>query len=182
MALAGTEMLLTTPLALLQMIIGLTGQPLDPWRSWADTHSDFSRVDLVPSVIWRYSGMPAVALEITRWSAPLCAFVFFLFFGFAEESRRNYWRAIDFVLVTCKIGWRTSSERSKPGCVPLDSMLIHAHTLSQVTPAVFAHCHFITFITVDTAGLRFTTSSILPLQLTIYHRGRKVPHELLRRI
>lgn len=115
MALASTEMLLTTPLASLQMVIGLTGQPLEPWRSWADTHYNFSRVILVSSVNWRNSGLPAVSLEITRWSAPLCAFVFFLFFGFAEESRRNYRRAIDFVLTACKIKRKESSQPARPG-------------------------------------------------------------------
>lgn len=111
MALASTEMLLTTPLALFQMIFNLKAQPLEPWRSWADTHSNFSRVLLVPSALWRSSGISAIALEVTRWSVPFCAFTFFLFFGFAEESRRSYWRAIKFILVTCKI-------RRKPGSTP----------------------------------------------------------------
>jgi len=124
MALACTEMFLTTPLALLQMIIGLTGQPLEPWRSWADTHSNFSRVLLIPSILWRNGGMSVVALEITRWSAPLCALMFFLFFGFAEESRRNYRRVINSILVTCRIKRETtsvssSSTPSKPWYVSL---------------------------------------------------------------
>ena len=130
MALASTEMLLTTPLALAQMIVNLKAQPLEPWRSWADTHSNFSRVVLVSSVLWRHSGISAVALEVTRWSAPLCAFMFFLFFGFAEESRRSYWRVIKFILVTYKIQREAGSTQSRPWYV---SPALNTNTPSHLT-------------------------------------------------
>ena len=133
MALASTEMLLTTPLALSQMIINLKAQPLEPWRSWADTHSNFSRVVLVSSVLWRHSGISAIALEVTRWSAPLCAFMFFFFFGFAEESRRSYRRVIDSILSTCRIRREAGSTQSRPWYV---FPALNTNSLSHLNPRV----------------------------------------------
>jgi pheromone a factor receptor len=50
MALASTNLLLTVPLAtfVLYSNVAITG--LSPWVSWADTHSNFSRVVQVPGI------------------------------------------------------------------------------------------------------------------------------------
>ena len=75
----------------------IIGNPLQPWRGWADSHYNFSRVVLVPGVIWRSSPESEAAVELTRWLTLLCAFVFFGFFGFAGEARSNYRSAALFV-------------------------------------------------------------------------------------
>lgn len=102
MALACVEMMCTVPLSIVFTILNLKAQPFQPWVSWEDTHSNFSRVLLIPSVIWRQSKLLEVSVECGRWSAPFCAFVFFAFFGFAEESRKNYKKAIMTVLIACR--------------------------------------------------------------------------------
>ena len=90
MALATVELLCTTPFSSYFIYLDATSMPISPYKGWADLHFDYSRVDQVPSVIWHLSSTEAVALELTRWLMVVCALVFFLFFGFAEEARRNY--------------------------------------------------------------------------------------------
>ncbi|KAJ7902933.1 fungal pheromone STE3G-protein-coupled receptor, partial [Mycena leptocephala] len=90
MALATTAILLTTPLGIFAIWLNLTATPVGPWRSLADTHFMFSRVESIPALFWRGSPLLVTALEFTRWTAPLTALVFFAFFGFAVEARKNY--------------------------------------------------------------------------------------------
>lgn len=98
MALACVEMMGTTPLAIFLVVINVTAQPMQPWVSWGETHYNFSRVEMVPSVIWRMNHRVVIGFEFTRWSAPACAITFFLFFGFAAEARRHYFSALNAVL------------------------------------------------------------------------------------
>jgi pheromone a factor receptor len=61
-----------------------------PWKGWADTHADFSRVDQIPAIVWRAIPGMEPTFELSRWLTVFCAFMFFFFFGFAEEARKNY--------------------------------------------------------------------------------------------
>jgi pheromone a factor receptor len=88
MCLAGLEAICTVPIATYLMARNL--QALRPVASWADVHWRFSRVSQFPSMLWRYNKDAVFALEITRWSPVICAFIFFFFFGFADEARKNY--------------------------------------------------------------------------------------------
>ncbi|GLB44318.1 putative pheromone [Lyophyllum shimeji] len=91
MALATTEIMFTTPLAVFIMYLNATSSPMRPWISWEDTHFNFSRVEQFPAILWRNSGhLTVAAMELSRWVNPLCALVFFGFFGFAEEAKRHY--------------------------------------------------------------------------------------------
>ncbi|KAJ6468598.1 putative fungal pheromone GPCR, STE3-type [Mycena vulgaris] len=98
MALALTAALLTTPLGVFAIYLNLTAAPLGPWRSLADTHFMFSRVEQIPAILWRGSPQLVLALEFSRWASPACALIFFAFFGFAVEARRHY--ALFFGVVT----------------------------------------------------------------------------------
>lgn len=121
MALAGVELLCTTPLSVFLMALNLSAQPLDPWVSWDDTHSNFSRVGLFPAVLWTLNRWLVVGIQVNRWSGPFCAFIFFGFFGFAAEARRNYLKAISRVLAFCKLRRDPpSSEKASPvSVIPL---------------------------------------------------------------
>ncbi|KAH7911855.1 pheromone A receptor-domain-containing protein [Hygrophoropsis aurantiaca] len=90
MALAMTEILCTIPLAAFMIWLNTAAQPVEPWISWADTHGDFSRVGQYPSLLWTRDYLLVVAMQLTRWFVVICAFVFFGFFGFAAEARKNY--------------------------------------------------------------------------------------------
>jgi pheromone a factor receptor len=105
MALAGTEVLCTVPIALVMLVVNCQ-QAFGP-DVRADVHFDFSQVDQLPTFQWAASNWTIVAIQLTRWSAPLCALVFFAFFGFAEEARRNYANALRCVFgpLSASFGW-----------------------------------------------------------------------------
>ncbi|KAJ7051652.1 pheromone A receptor-domain-containing protein [Mycena amicta] len=90
MALAAMDIIITTPLGILTIYMNLTGTPVQPWESWANTHLMFSRVEQFPAFLWRLEPLLVRGIEFTRWVAPASAFIFFAFFGFASEARKNY--------------------------------------------------------------------------------------------
>ncbi|KAG1873819.1 pheromone A receptor-domain-containing protein [Suillus subluteus] len=113
MGLAGIEMLCTIPLGAYVIYLNATAQPILPWISWADTHSNFSFVGIVPSVVWRASGPTVLSIELSRWLLVVCAFVFFAFFGFADEARKNY--RLAYVSVAKRVGISTAGTMSSGG-------------------------------------------------------------------
>ncbi|KAH7882765.1 GPCR fungal pheromone mating factor, partial [Phlebopus sp. FC_14] len=65
---------------------------LRPWISWANVHSNFSRVDLYPTIELLPSFLNTQYLF--WWMMPASAYIFFLFFGFGEEARKEYSKVI----------------------------------------------------------------------------------------
>jgi pheromone a factor receptor len=89
MALSAIEILGTIPLAT-YFIVSSAKAGVIPWTSWADVHAHYSEIDQIPSFIWKYDPQMANSLEIFRWSLVACAFIFFAFFGLADEARQRY--------------------------------------------------------------------------------------------
>ncbi|KAJ2926475.1 hypothetical protein H1R20_g10616, partial [Candolleomyces eurysporus] len=104
MLLAGIEMACTIPLGCWTIAVNVMAGVF-PWLGWADTHYGFSRVDKIPAIIWRNDPASNSGLEFTRWSIVVCAMVFFAFFGFADEARKNYRSAVESVAK--KVGYST---------------------------------------------------------------------------
>jgi hypothetical protein len=96
MMLAVTDIMFTVPIGIFALLLNLMNG-LSPYVSWEDIHFDFGRVALYPAVYWKMNAWQVAALQLTRWTVPFCSFVFFAFFGFAEEARRNYAAAFWFV-------------------------------------------------------------------------------------
>ena len=115
MALACTEILCTTPLAILSIVVNATAAPVAPWVSWEETHYDFSRVGQVPAVMWRGNHLIVLGLSLSKWSSVFCAFVFFLFFGLAAEARRHYSSAFTNLLLVCRLKKPASPHTEKSG-------------------------------------------------------------------
>ena len=90
MALATVEILCTTPIAAYGIYLNATLSPIQPWKGFADAHYNYSHIGQYPAVVWRSNHYNAIAMELTRWSLVFCALVFFGFFGFADEARKNY--------------------------------------------------------------------------------------------
>ncbi|PPQ94223.1 hypothetical protein CVT25_006649 [Psilocybe cyanescens] len=90
MCLAGIEVLCTVPIGSYALYLNAGHGGIRPWISWADTHYAFSRVDQFPAVLWRTNRVSESSIELTRWLVIVCAFIFFGFFGFADEARKNY--------------------------------------------------------------------------------------------
>ena len=107
MGLAGIEALLTVPLASYYMYLDLTMSPIQAYVSWDSAHANFGFVDQIPSVAWKADPLEVVSVELNRWFIVICAVIFFAFFGFADEARRNYRLAI--VSVAKRVGLSTGS-------------------------------------------------------------------------
>jgi pheromone a factor receptor len=96
--LASFEVLLSIPTALYG--ISLQAQyPLNPY-----VHFDFSHVQEIPSVIWRSDYSEEIAMELSRWTV---VFSLFIFFGFADEARKDYRYA--FQSVSKRLGLSTGT-------------------------------------------------------------------------
>ena len=108
MCLAGIEILFNIPISLYGISIQ-TRVPLNPYISWENVHFDFSNVEEIPSLIWRSNNLEVISLELWRWSIVFCAFVFFFFFGFADEARKNYRFAYQSVAKRVGLGTGSSS-------------------------------------------------------------------------
>ncbi|KAG8735842.1 a-factor receptor [Ceratobasidium sp. 414] len=98
MAVAITNMSFALPLALYFLISDMVLYPLSPWVSWKDTHSTITQVFTFPQAILQAQPGAKTSLELSRWSVPGCAFVFFMFFGLPGEAIRHYksvfWRIV----------------------------------------------------------------------------------------
>ena len=112
MLLCVCDMSLTVPLAIYVLYISTHGIPLAPWISWAETHYNWTRVDVVPSLLWRSSKESEICVELTRWLAVFCAFTFFALFGFATEAKKNYKKV--FWAIASRCGLKRSTT-PKPG-------------------------------------------------------------------
>jgi len=93
-----------------------TRVPVTLWMSWEDTHYHFSEVDLIPAVIWRSDPMTQLSIELTRWTFPFCAILFFLLFGFAQEAQKNYSRL--FWWIASQFGFQPQPTTPKPTTIP----------------------------------------------------------------
>jgi pheromone a factor receptor len=106
MGLASIDLLCTIPLSAYLIQQNIAGG-IEPWISWENVHSNFSRVVLIPALIWRNNAEMRSSVERTRWLTVVCCFVFFAFFGFADEARKNYRSA--FESFAKKVGYTTGS-------------------------------------------------------------------------
>lgn len=106
MGLAGIDLLLTIPFSTFGLYTNIT-TGVSPWISWSNTHLDFSRVGQYPAVVWKQDSLSVVSFELTRWGSIMCAVIFFAFFGFADEARKNYRLAFDSVAK--RVGYTTGT-------------------------------------------------------------------------
>ncbi|KIJ64368.1 hypothetical protein HYDPIDRAFT_154822 [Hydnomerulius pinastri MD-312] len=91
MAMAVTEIVWGTALTSFDLYNNIA-PGLRVWDNWADVHSNFSRVDLFATI-----ELPPAFLNaqyLFWWSMPASAFIFFIFFGFGEEARKEYSKVI----------------------------------------------------------------------------------------
>jgi pheromone a factor receptor len=110
MALAGTDVCCTVPLQIFQFYTSVSGVGVRPWKGWHETHVGFSRVDAYPKIIWQHYRNYVNPIESTRWIIVGCAFMFFAYFGFADEAFKNYRSAIRTVSKTVGISVHTDTE------------------------------------------------------------------------
>ncbi|KAJ7088470.1 putative fungal pheromone GPCR, STE3-type [Mycena belliarum] len=112
--------------AVLCLVSALTFRTgLRPYTSWADVHSDFSRVDRYPTVF-----MPPALLfwtYVSWWTIPLSGLTFFCAFGLGEDAAKQYGPWFSRVAApVARIGLRRRA-RSKPAVSGASSNSSEAH-------------------------------------------------------
>ena len=146
MALALTSLIITLPLGIYEIYSNTVDAPVQPWTSWKDVHYGFSRVDQYPAFLWRAIPALAVPIELSRWTVPAIAFVFFGYFGFAEEARRNYRLALLALDSRVRKGWAIIMGNGVSGSV-----------FSTIS---FLHCTYAAVI--YTSGTSTNKAEVLP--------------------
>ncbi|KIP05461.1 mating-type-like pheromone receptor [Phlebiopsis gigantea 11061_1 CR5-6] len=106
MALAGIELLATIPLSV-WLLVRDTQQPIYVWRGLGDMHSGYSRIEQYPTIEWMLIPGAQESLTLQPWLTVSCAFVFFVFFGLAEEARTHY--RLAFTSVAKRLGLSTGA-------------------------------------------------------------------------
>jgi len=105
--------LTVTPFNVFIIVTSASDGQTQPYRSWTTVHADFSKVDSIPSSIWRatYSTARQTVVELYTWMPITHAFIFFATFGISSESRRQYASLINYlsdlsrnVRMRCKAG------------------------------------------------------------------------------
>lgn len=153
MGLAMTEICATTPLAIFVIWLNAAAAPIGPWRSWQDTHYNFSRIEQIPAVLWRQNHLAVISIELSRWLNPLCSFTFFAFFGFAHESMKNYrlawnWftkklgippRAIGLTLTTSKQSTQAPMKGGVSSDMPVFSVPLHTLGRANTTDSALSN-------------------------------------------
>jgi hypothetical protein len=115
MAISSIEILGTIPLGT-YIIVQHAKDGVTTWTSWADIHRHYSVVVQVAGVIWKNDRIVSIEIEMFRWSLVACAFIFFAFFGFADEARQHYRRV--YSSLASGIGYLMFTLRgSSRGCV-----------------------------------------------------------------
>jgi len=146
MMLAGTEILCTVPIGCYALYLNITAG-LEPWISWENVHVRFSRVDQIPALLWKSNHILYSSLELTRWLVIVCAFIFFSYFGFAEEARKNYRSALDSV--TKRVGYTSTGS----GIFTFNgSKSKTSDTLNGTTGSLPVHIHSETLRKKDSIG------------------------------
>jgi pheromone a factor receptor len=109
MMLASCDMLITTPLSTYFMAWGIKRiiQLGNPSYSWARLRHNYSHIPEITSIQLKANPAKLTSAELTRWSVVVCAFIFFAFFGFADEAWIHYRRV--YTSLARRVGYSTSS-------------------------------------------------------------------------
>jgi pheromone A receptor len=94
--LSTAQICISMPVAFFILAINASYLTVFPWISWDVTHAHYYVVGQVPSFMWRADPIVETSLELERWIIVISAFLFFAFFGFAEEARSHYRKAYSF--------------------------------------------------------------------------------------
>ncbi|KAF9061816.1 STE3-like pheromone receptor [Rhodocollybia butyracea] len=90
MLLVCVDMICNTPIGVFSILVAARAALL-PFSTLSQT-VNFTHVELVPSSVWKADRLSRAVTEINHWVPVFCSFVFFVFFGFAEEAKKNYRR------------------------------------------------------------------------------------------
>ncbi|KAI0791954.1 pheromone A receptor-domain-containing protein [Abortiporus biennis] len=69
-----------------------------PWRSFANLHFDFDRVDQYPTDLWLTSPWQQFVVEWQSWISIALGLYFFAVFGFSMEAMKHYEKVVKVLL------------------------------------------------------------------------------------
>ena len=95
MAMAIVEMLWDTGVNAYIIWFNVTFGGFEPWISWANVHSNFSRVAVFPAFLIPHMFLTQLIWQ--WWIVPISCLFFFFFFAFGEEARADYLATIGWV-------------------------------------------------------------------------------------
>jgi pheromone a factor receptor len=113
------DLLVGIPITLFYLYVD--ARVLVPFPGLKAEHYDFSYIFHISAVDWRATTLSELSVELNRWIIVFGAFVFFIIFGFTEESRNNYRAMLQcvvqvFVKIT-GIKKRPQASSKDEGCV-----------------------------------------------------------------
>jgi pheromone a factor receptor len=76
-----------------------------------------------------------LSIEFSRWFLVVCALVFFAFFGFADEARKNY--RLAYVSVAKRVGLSTAGTVSTGGSWSTGYVVMPQHSMMQSDEQIF---------------------------------------------
>ncbi|KZP21666.1 STE3-domain-containing protein [Athelia psychrophila] len=117
--LALINIIATISLSLWIIIVEVQPENLGPWLGWAAEHADWDDIFVVTYEEWN-----SCLSQASRWFTPMCAFIFFAFFGFSNEMWAGYGRS--FHAASSKIhswaSWvRGTPKRAEQSVLPIQS-------------------------------------------------------------
>ena len=119
MCISAFDLLCGIPFTSFYLYLAIT--VLSPFPGLKQEHSDFSDIEQLPAAVWRADTLGELSYELNRWIVVVCAFVFFVVFGFTEESRNNYRATLQYVVQvfvkTTRIKTRSQASCNAEGCV-----------------------------------------------------------------
>ncbi|KAF4590489.1 hypothetical protein EYR38_009790 [Pleurotus pulmonarius] len=107
-AMSITEMLYGSALTSLNLYNN-TLNGLRPYKSWEDVHFGFGRIDTYAKILYPQKFYKLMLLF--WWTMPITAVIFFVFFGFGEEAKKEYGKL--WVWIRKNVLRRKDSEKAK---------------------------------------------------------------------
>ncbi|KAG6835352.1 hypothetical protein H0H93_002261 [Arthromyces matolae] len=136
MSLATVELVFSTPISAYGLYLNATHKPIYPWQGWANLHFDWYLIDQYPAVLWRANRIETITLELSRWSLVFCAFLFFGFFGFANEAKKHYRLALSAVAKRFGVMPLSSSTHSPKAPVRVKVAIAMTTTSDSTPPSI----------------------------------------------
>jgi hypothetical protein len=92
MCFAAAEIVTGFPLTLYMTISHTVNDTILPWKSWANTHSNWNRFDRIPAIIIESNDNARTTMGVYLWLFPYLCLLFFVFFGVGPEQLNQYRR------------------------------------------------------------------------------------------
>jgi pheromone a factor receptor len=127
-ALASVDFCFTIPMSTWGIVLDSRFFEVGPWVSW----DNYFHISQYPRAVLDENPVGVIGLAVTQWGTVFCAFVFFGFFGFADEAMENYRLLISTVAE--RLGRRKVSSSSPPD--QLSAMNFSGDEVPQIPESV----------------------------------------------